>query len=166
MATSTPELTIVQLNLYRFINDRFEYLVFKRVAEDSEDQIWQPISETLRDGEEVEDALPRIAASHAGIDKLEHMSNSTYSYDWYSHGESGRDMVFAAQLPNNTPILPDLDRYITFEWLPRNAAIARIKWSGSKEAIRQLQEHLEQAKDMHAESHETDVPSDSEPIFL
>lgn len=135
--------TIVQLNVYRFKNDAFQFLLFKRAGSDHDSQFWQPMSEPLGKGETIADGLQRIAKEHAGIRNLNHMSHSVYSYDWYSGDESGRDIVFAAQVEPTTPILPDIMRYSTFEWLSFGETLARLKWSGSKEAIRQLQANLD-----------------------
>jgi len=144
--------TIVQINIYRYRDGAFQFLLFKRAGETDDSRFWQPMSEPLAKGETIAEGLQRIAEEHAGIRNLNHMSHSVYSYDWYSGDESGRDIVFAAQVEPGTPILPDILRYSTFEWLPFGEALARLKWSGTKEALRQLQANLDKRTSQLAES--------------
>ena len=138
---SLPALqTVVQLNIYRDMDGRFEYLLLRRI--DHEAQFWQVVTEPVASGSTIADALREAVAEQVGVRGFRHLSHETYSYEWYAGDERGRDIVFAAEVSPQAVIRLDEGRYNAYAWLPAAEAVQRLKWNGNKQALRQLDEHL------------------------
>jgi hypothetical protein len=137
--------TIVQINIYRYLNGRFEYLLLKR-ADNNKDEMptWQPVSKAVANGRTVDDTLKEAVIGQTGITGFKGLDAEIYSYEWYSHGERGRDMVFAGEVSPDTPVLPDLTLYSSFGWFLAPEARLKLKWDGNKQAIRELNARLEE----------------------
>jgi hypothetical protein len=137
---SAPLPTVVQINIYREVNDHFEYLLLKRI--DHDDKFWQVITEPVASHHTLADTLKQAEETQIGVRGFKHLSHEMYSYEWYARGDRGRDIVFAAELDPSTAIYPDHSRYSEYAWLPFEEAVARLKWNGNKEALRRLNDHL------------------------
>lgn len=127
------------------MNDgQFEYLVLKRI--DHEEEFWQGVTEEVKEGGDIAATVKRAAAEQVGIRSFKRLSEEMYSYEWYTHGQRGRDIVFAAEVTPETAIDLDTGRYSDFQWLPYEQATQHIKWSGAKDALQELHAFLEAKK--------------------
>lgn len=145
MDQSTPPLqTHIQINFYRMNYGQFEYLILKRV--DHEKDFWQAVTEQVKEGGDIAETVKRAAAEQVGIRNFKRLSEEMYSYEWYTHGQRGRDIVFAAEVTPETTIDLDTSRYSDFQWLPYEQAVQHIKWSGAKDALQGLHTFLEDKK--------------------
>jgi len=142
-ANIPPLQTVVQLNIYRQKGGRFEYLLLKRIDTDS--KFWQVITEPVHHASTLGDTLRHAASEQVGLRGFKHLSHETYSYEWYTHGERGRDIVFAAEISPEATITLDQHRYNAFEWLPIDEAARRLKWDGNRAALKKLDDHLVEA---------------------
>lgn len=147
--------TIVQINVYRVQVDNPEFLLFRRTNKG--DSFWQPISEEVRDSETVADTLKRALDTQASIGITDlgfmHLSSEMYTYEWYAHGQQGRDIVFAAEVEATVEIvakagIASKDEVSQFAWLSYDDAIQNLKWNGNKEALRRLRNHV--TDDIHS----------------
>jgi len=132
---------IAQCNVYRYIEDHYEFLLLKRI--DDRKHFWQPITETAAAGENIGAALKRGLLEQAGIEHVKKLSEETYTYEWYTSGERGRDIVFAVEVHSRTAVNIDKHRYLDFAWMRFEDAVESVKWSGVQEALRRLQKRLE-----------------------
>jgi hypothetical protein len=138
----TPPLqTHIQINFYRMNQGNFEYLILKRV--DHEEDFWQGVTEQVKEGGDIAETVKRAAAEQVGIRNFKRLSEEMYSYEWYTHGQRGRDIVFAAEVIPETVIDLNTARYSDFQWLPYEQAVQHIKWSGAKDALQELHTFLE-----------------------
>jgi hypothetical protein len=135
-----PMQTVVQITVYREIGDHFEYLLLKRIDED--DFFWQVVTEPVASSSTIAETVRNAASEQIGIRGFKHLSNEMHSYEWYTSGERGRDIVFAAELDATTHINPDTSRFSEYAWLPANEAIQKLKWNGNKTAVRELDRNL------------------------
>lgn len=142
MTSSSPEIqTVVQVNIYRERIGQFEYLLLKRIDEDKD--FWQVVTEPMTSGDTIPDALRRAVEQQIGLRGFKKLGAETYSYEWYAHDHRGRDIVFAAELRPEAEVFIDHSRFEAFAWLPADEAIAKLKWSGNKEALRRLHHRLQ-----------------------
>lgn len=138
--TPSAMQTVVQINVYREKGGQFEFLLLKRI--DHDDKFWQPVTEPVLASSTLADTLRQAASEQIGVHGFKHLSHEMHSYEWYAHGERGRDIVFAAELSLTAAITPDSSRFSTYQWFNAEQAILHLKWNGNKDAIRNLNKHL------------------------
>jgi hypothetical protein len=132
--------TWVQINMYRNNGGRFEYLLLKRI--DHDDKFWQVVTEQVPTHGTIPETLRQAALNQVGVRGFKHLSKEMYSYEWYTRGDHGRDIVFAVELDPKTPIKLDSHLYSEYVWLDYKEALLRLKWDGNKQALRRLADHL------------------------
>src|SRR4051812_21760637 len=108
--------TVVQINIYRQVKGDFEYLLLK--TNDKSEPFWQPVTQVVPVTSTPPDTLKLAIKSQVGIQGFKQFDEELFTYDWFSHGERGRDLVFSGEIDPATPILPDLTKYSEFAWLP------------------------------------------------
>jgi hypothetical protein len=140
-----PLQTIVQLNVYRWQNGQFEYLLLRRIDADS--KFWQVITEPVSSSSTLGDTLRQAAHEQAGLRGVKHLSDETYSYEWYTHGERGRDIVFAVEVSTETNITLDQHRFAEFAWMSLSDAIHHLKWDGNRTALKKLEARLQKERE-------------------
>ena len=128
--------TIVQVNIYRVRGDTPEYLLLLR--NDGGMPFWQPVSMEVSGSLSVHAALQEAMQTQAGISSHKRLSQPIYTYEWYAHGEKGRDIVFAAEVDVETEAAVDGTEFTELAWLPFDKAMQTLKWNGNKEALRIL----------------------------
>lgn len=139
-AASPDMQTIVQVNIYRLNYDTPEFLLLRHINDD--DRSWQPVSQRVGSDGAIADAIKQALKQQAGLDGFKKLSSEMYTYEWYAHGEQGRDIVFAAEVAMETAITIDTSQFSDFRWLAYGEAVERLKWQGNKEALRRLRDHI------------------------
>ncbi len=131
--------TIVQANIYRLQDGRTEFLLLKR---NDADKFWQPVSEEHTDDNTLAETLQHVLSDQLGIEKLKRISPEIYTYEWYSDGEQGRDIVFAGEVDIGASVVASTNRYKDSAWFSYSDAIQHLKWDGNKQALRRLSERI------------------------
>ena|GEM_PF-1474058 len=147
MTDKTPTApTHLQINFYRLNYGRFEYLLLKRI-DDTDDDFWQAVTAQLMPGSDIGTAVKRATVEQTGVTHIKRLSEEMYSYEWYTpSGKHGRDLVFAAELDQQTTVQIDQSMYSTYQWLPFDQALLLLKWRGAKDALKDLHAFLEAKK--------------------
>jgi hypothetical protein len=140
---ATPS-TYIQINFYRMMYGRFEYLVLKPIGEDKD--LWQAVTQQVSATSDIANTVKQAAIEQVGVRSFVRLSEEMYTYEWYTHGQRGRDIVFAAELDPRAVITIDTSRYSQFQWLPFEAALLSLKWLGAKDGLRDLNRFLESKK--------------------
>lgn len=143
-ATEETPPTHIQINFYRRIYDRFEYLILKRI--DQQKDFWQGVTQAVSNLDDIGNIVKQAAAEQVGVRSFVRLSEEMYTYEWYTHGQRGRDIVFAAELAPQTAIIIDKTRYSDYQWLPLEPALQHLKWLGAKDALRDLHAFLEKKR--------------------
>jgi hypothetical protein len=133
--------TIAQCNVYRYTEGQYQFLLLKRI--DERKHFWQPVTEAQAGSEDIGITLKRGLHAQIGVDHVKHLSQETYSYEWYTGGQRGRDIVFAIEIHSKTEVVLDKTRYLEYQWLSYDDALDMVKWSGNKESLRRLMKRLE-----------------------
>ena len=128
--------TIVQVMIYRVRGDRPDYLLLLR--NDGGTPFWQPVSQDVEGQGTVVKVLETAMLAQAGIGQHKRLSQPIYTYEWYAHGQQGRDIVFAAEVDVETEVRVDGQTFTDHAWLPFAEAQQGLKWNGNKEALRIL----------------------------
>lgn len=131
----------IQVIFYRMNYGQFEYLTVLRI--DKEKDFWQLVTERVSKGRSIADTVRQAAIEQVGIRHFKRLSEATYSYEWYTHGQRGRDIVFAAEVEHDAAVTLDTGRYSQYTWMSFDEAMKHIKWSGAKDALRELHVSLE-----------------------
>ena len=126
--------------MYRMNYDTPEFLLVKRI--DDDDHSWQPISQKMAADGDIAEAIKSALKLQAGLDGYKKLSSEMYTYEWYAHGQQGRDIVFAVEVAMDTGIAIDTSQFSHYLWLPYSQAIEKLKWQGNKEALRRLRDHI------------------------
>lgn len=134
--------TYIQLNVYRLQDGNPEYLLVER--SDGGKTFWQPLSQEVQAGAMLVETLTKIMAEQAGITDFKHLSQAVYTYEWYTNGRQGRDIIFSAKVSADSTITPQPGVYTNYCWLPFTEAVQQMKWNGNKEALRRLQAIISQ----------------------
>jgi hypothetical protein len=142
--SSNSAPTHVQINIYRLHYGHFEYLLLKRI-DDQTEEFWQPVTEPVIH-DNIAETVKWAASKQTGINHFKRLSEETYSYGWYANGQQGRDLVFAAEVDDEVEPEVDTGRYHSFSWFRFNEAMQHLKWSGAKDALRNLNQYLEAKK--------------------
>jgi 8-oxo-dGTP pyrophosphatase MutT (NUDIX family) len=154
--------TVIQINIYRYKAGKLQFLLFKRIDEDN-DHFWQPISLAAGEDEPIDETLKKAAEQQAGISELHYLGQELYSYEWYSHGQRGRDIVFAAEVAPQTLVFPDLKQHSKFAWMPYKEALLKLTWDGNKKSLRQLMDHLEKREEEQEKQEKQPPAASPEP---
>jgi hypothetical protein len=158
-----PLQTVVQLNVYRYVGGQFEYLLLKRIDTDS--KFWQVVTEPVHSSATIGDTLRQAASEQIGLKGFKSLSDVTYSYEWYTHGDRGRDIVFAAEVSPEAVITLDQHRFNDYAWLPISEAVQHLKWDGNRTALKQLDDRL--SKESRASTYtatHTQTPRSEPPL--
>lgn len=139
--------TVVQVNIYRETRSRFEYLLLKRFGNGV--PFWQVVTEPVLDGSTIADTLRQATSEQVGLRGFKHLSSEMYSYEWFAHGEQGRDIVFAAEVSPDATITIDRHMYSEYVWAPIEEASRLIKWDGNRTALQKLNRHLIEYRAAH-----------------
>lgn len=133
-----PSITcrIVEVCVFRFRNDRPEYLLLRRSLDERiYPDLWQLVSGTIGDGERAVDAALRECKEETALSPKKFWVvpyvNSFYDPEYDAVNLSP---FFAAQVnPHEEPSLSAEHR--TYEWLPYEQARQRIVWPGQREGL-------------------------------
>lgn len=131
----------IQIIFYRMNYGHFEYLLLLRI--DNEKDFWQPVTERVHEDNSVADTVRQAAIEQVGIRHFKRLSEDTYSYEWYTHGQRGRDIVLYVEVTRDTEVSLDTGRYSQHRWVQFEEAMKLVKWSGAKDALFELHTALE-----------------------
>ena len=133
----------VEICLFRFRQDRPEYLLLKRSAsEDLYPGLWQIVTGTVGPGERGLDAAVREVREETSLRpfQLWVVPVITGFYDAVSDSISFIP-AFAGQVdPLENPRLSD--EHESFEWLPLDRAVRRLVWPGQKNLLEMVDQAI------------------------
>jgi dATP pyrophosphohydrolase len=140
-----PEIIcrIVEVCVFRFQNDRPEYLLLRRSPDEPlYPNLWQLVSGTIRDGEKATEAALRELREETMF-VPERFWIVPFVGSFYDHRSDALNFStwFAAQVGTGSEpeLSPEHDRY---EWLPFEDALSRIVWPGQRQGLDTVQRYL------------------------
>ncbi|HSX28081.1 MAG TPA: NUDIX pyrophosphatase [Candidatus Saccharimonadales bacterium] len=135
--TSSGEASPVFVALatvYRRKDNRFEFLVIKRVPDDG--GFWQPITGGIDAGETPRETVIREIAEEVGISELLHVSEELARHEFeLDDGRRASDILHAVEVPVHAEVVLSHE-HEDHHWLPLEDAIALLKFDTNKAAMR------------------------------
>lgn len=140
----------INVFLYRMIEGRREYLLFKRTAnpELALPAFWQGITGGMESGETLEEAALREVYEESGI-KISNLLSSEYSYEYpikeewkanYSKDSSFiKEYVYSAQIKEE-PVLSN--EHNDFGWFNLDKALELLSFGNNREALLHVEASL------------------------
>lgn len=131
---------IVDAYIFRKINARPQYLLFRRRAELPFGNTWQSVHGKILGDETALQAATRAIRERAGLTPVEAFS-ADYINQFYDHDSDTIILapVFAFTVPARARVQLH-DDFCDFAWCDREEATARLLWAGQRQAIRHIDE--------------------------
>ena len=128
--------SLIELCVFRFSQDRAEYLMLKRSLVDIQyPGIWQIITGTIREGERAMDAALREMDEETAIRPARFWA-VPFSSTFYSPAVDTMNIsaFFAAEVkPTDDPVLSS--EHERYEWMPYNEARRHLVWPGQRNGL-------------------------------
>jgi dATP pyrophosphohydrolase len=134
---------IVEVSVFRFINDRPEYLMLKRSPDEKlYPDLWQLVSGSLNDGEKAFDAALRELQEETGLKPKRFwvVPHANMFYD-PAYDAVNVSPLFAAQVDvEEEPTLSS--EHCLYEWLPYVEARRRLVWPGQRAGLEVVDKYI------------------------
>lgn len=135
---------VVQANIYRRTpSGDIEFLILKRVPADG--GFWQPMTGHTDPSENHEQALRRELQEEANLSEFVAVSDKLAEYFYDLRGESGRDSVYAVEVPHDSVVRLNPDEHEAYHWLQLEEALTYLKYDANKEAMQRVHQYATSA---------------------
>ena len=127
---------IVEVCVFRFRENRAEYLLLKRSAADNlYPGMWQTVTGTMRRGEKGTEAALREFREETGL-RPAGFWVVPFVNAFYDHQRDAMNLVpfFAIQIDDRSEVVLS-DEHDQFEWLGIGPALKRLVWPGQREGL-------------------------------
>src|SRR3989344_5822034 len=85
------------------VDGEYQFLIIKRVPEDGD--FWQPLTESLEEGETVEECLRRGIKEELGLDEIVAVTERLWSFPWENkRGEPNIDLVYGVEISRDAKV--------------------------------------------------------------
>jgi ADP-ribose pyrophosphatase YjhB (NUDIX family) len=112
-----------------------KFLLIKRVPE--EGGFWQPLTESLREKETVEECLLRGLREELGIKEVVNITDRIWQFGWDKNGETNLDLVYGVEILSDTKIILSKE-HSRYRWCSFNIAVSLLKYDTNKEALKRF----------------------------
>lgn len=134
---------IIEVCVFRFVNDHPEYLVLKRSPDEKiYPDIWQFVSGSLEDGEKAFDAAQRELREETGLAPkrfwvVPHVNT------FYDHADDAVNVspLFAAQVDIDDDVRLSSE-HCAYEWLRFEHAALRLVWPGQRLGLEVVEKYI------------------------
>ena len=134
---------IIEVCVFRFVNDHAEYLLLKRSPDEKiYPDIWQFVSGSLEDGEKASDAALRELREETGLIPRRFWAVPHVNM-FYDHGYDAVNVspLFAVQVEINDE--PKLSfEHCSYEWLRYEYARLRLVWPGQRSGLETVEKYI------------------------
>lgn len=134
---------IIEVCVFRFVNDRSEYLLLKRSPDEKiYPDIWQFVSGSIEDGEKAFDAALRELREETGLapKRFWVVPHINTFYD-HSYDAVNLSPVFAAQVGgSDEPRLSS--EHCAYEWLHVDRARPRLVWPEQRSGLEIVEKYI------------------------
>lgn len=119
----------------------FKFLIIKRVPEDGD--FWQPLTESLDDGESVEECLRRGVKEELGLDSIKNVTERLWSFPWENkRGEPNIDLVYGVEISESDEIKINPEEHSEYKWCTFDEAMNLLGKENNKKAFEYFQEKI------------------------
>lgn len=123
----------------------FKFLIIKRVPEDGD--FWQPLTESLEDGESIEECLRRGVKEELGLDSIKGVTERFWSFPWENkRGEPNIDLVYGVEISESSEIKINPEEHSEYKWCSFDEAIGLLGKENNKKAFFHFKEKVIESK--------------------
>ena len=131
----------VEVFPYRRVNNKYEFLLLKRVPSDG--GFWQPVTGTLELNESIPECALREMSEEAGITPAKVIFTSElYRFAWQKKDYTVVELVYGAEIPKTDEIVIS-EEHDEFKWCDQEEAISLLKMEDNVIGFKRLLEFLE-----------------------
>jgi len=118
-------------------NGDFKFLIIKRVPNDG--GFWQPLTESLEEGETVEECLRRGLLEELGINNVICITDRFWSFPWENKkGEPNIDLVYGVEIPKDTEIKINPEEHSEYKWCTFDEVMVLLGKENNKAAFKKF----------------------------
>lgn len=119
----------------------FKFLIIKRVPKDG--GFWQPLTESLEDGEFVEKCLRRGVKEELGLNRIKSITERLWSFSWKNKkGEPNIDLVYGIEISENDKIEINTNEHSKYKWCTFDEAMSLLGKENNKKALQHFKEKI------------------------
>ncbi len=119
----------------------FKFLVIKRVPEDGD--FWQPLTESLEDGESIEECLRRGVKEELGLNDIKSLTERLWSFPWENkRGEPNIDLVYGVEILESDEIKINPEEHSEYKWCTFDEAMNLLGKENNKKAFEHFKEKI------------------------
>ena len=119
----------------------FKFLIIKRVPEDGD--FWQPLTESLEDGESIEECLRRGVKEELGLDNIKNVTERLWSFPWENkRGEPNIDLVYGVEISKSDEIKINPEEHSEYKWCKFDEAMGLLGKENNKKAFEHFKEKV------------------------
>jgi len=123
------------------VNGDYEFLIIKRVPEDG--GFWQPLTESLEEGETVEECMIRGVKEELGLDKITGVTERLWSFPWENKkGEPNIDLVYGVEISRDAEVKISPEEHSEYKWCSFDEAMELLGKDNNKKAFEHFKEKI------------------------
>jgi dATP pyrophosphohydrolase len=123
------------------VDGEYQFLVIKRVPEDG--GFWQPLTESLEEGETVEECMKRGVKEELGLDEITGVTERLWSFPWENkRGEPNIDLVYGVEISKEAEIEINPDEHSEYKWCSYDEAMELLGKDNNKKAFEHFKEKV------------------------
>ena len=119
----------------------YKFLIIKRVPEDG--GFWQPLTESLEDGESIEECLKRGVKEELGLDGVKSVTERLWSFPWENkRNEPNIDLVYGVEISENDEVKINPEEHSEYKWCTFDEAMGLLGKENNKKAFEYFKEKV------------------------
>lgn len=123
------------------VDGGYEFLIIKRVPEDG--GFWQPLTESLEEGEAVKACLRRGLKEELGIESAKEITDRIWSFPWENRfGEPNIDLVYGVQISGGEKIIINPEEHSEYKWCSHGEALKLLGKDNNRRAFKYFKEKI------------------------
>ena len=123
------------------VNGDYQFLIIKRVPEDG--GFWQPLTESLEEGETVEECLRRGVKEELGINDITEVTERLWSFSWENKkGEPNIDLVYGVEISRDSGVKISPEEHSEYKWCSFDEAMELLGKDNNKKAFEHFKEKV------------------------
>jgi NADH pyrophosphatase NudC (nudix superfamily) len=122
-------------------DNNYKFLIIKRVPEDGD--FWQPLTESLEEGETVEECLRRGVKEELGMDEIKNVTDRIWSFPWENkRGEPNIDLVYGVEISEDSKIKINPEEHSEYKWCTFEEVLELLGKENNKKALEHFREKM------------------------
>lgn len=123
------------------VDGDYEFLIIKRVPEDG--GFWQPLTESLEEGETVDECMRRGVKEELGLNEITGVTERLWSFPWENkRGEPNIDLVYGVEISRDSEVKISPEEHSEYKWCSFDEAMELLGKDNNKKAFEHFKEKV------------------------